>query len=264
MRWKYDSEDSRAFKCCFCCHVRVGTVILGLWHLIVHVFVIGCLIMSSLHPELLRDGMEPGTSMESDGILVVDNKSASGDSFGDFQIKYETPSVYRSPFEKKMRKEDMCLAFALILCTFLIALMLVYGAIKSRPGYLIPFFCLQVFDFCLNCLTVVGYMSYAPNVKLWIVEQGLERYPMMERLINMDEDRLMMLFVILFVLILSIKAYLIDMVWSCYKYLNLRNANRSVVREYTLDPDSEMLLPPKYEEAIKMKQNEPSPPPYTA
>ena len=45
--------------------------------------------------------------------------------------------------------------------------------LQSRPGYLIPFFCLQVFDFCLTCLTVVGYMSYAPNVKLWIIEQGL-------------------------------------------------------------------------------------------
>lgn len=221
--------------------------------------------MGSLHPEMLRSGMEPGTMMESDGIRVVENKS--GPSYGDFQIQYETPSMMHnrpSAFEMKMRKEDMCLAFALVLCTFLVALMLVYGAIKSRPGYLIPFFCLQVFDFCLSCLTVVGYMSYAPNIKLWIVEQGVEKYPGMERLLNMDEDRLMMLFIILFVLALSVKAYLIDMVWSCYKYLQLRNANRSVVREYTLDPDSEMLLPPKYEEAMRMKENEPAPPPYTA
>ena len=34
-----------------------------------------------------------------------------------------------------------------------------------------PFFCLQVFDFCVNCLTVVGYFSYIPNMKAWIAAQ---------------------------------------------------------------------------------------------
>ena len=58
--------------------------------------------MSSLHPELLRNGYEPGAPMEGDGILVVDNKSEPSDSFTDFEIKYETPA--RSSFEKKMRK----------------------------------------------------------------------------------------------------------------------------------------------------------------
>ena len=44
---------------------------------------------------------------------------------------------------------------------------------QNRPGYLLPFFCIQVFDFCLSCLTVVGYFSYAPNIKTWIKDQGL-------------------------------------------------------------------------------------------
>ena len=57
--------------------------------------------MSSLHPELLRNGYEPGAPMEGDGILI-DNKSETSESFTDFEIKYETPA--RSSFEKKMRK----------------------------------------------------------------------------------------------------------------------------------------------------------------
>ena len=61
--------------------------------------------MGTLHPEMLRSGMEPGTMMESDGIRVVENNS--GPSYGDFQIQYETPSMMHnrpSAFEMKMRK----------------------------------------------------------------------------------------------------------------------------------------------------------------
>jgi len=34
-----------------------------------------------------------------------------------------------------------------------------------------PFFCVQVFDFCMSCLTAVGYFSYLPNIKKWISAQ---------------------------------------------------------------------------------------------
>jgi lysosomal-associated transmembrane protein len=27
---------------------------------------------------------------------------------------------------------------------------LIYGAVKGRPFYLLPYFCLKVFDFCLS------------------------------------------------------------------------------------------------------------------
>ena len=46
---------------------------------------------------------------------------------------------------------------------------------QSRPGYMVPFFCLHVFLFCLSCLTLVSYFSYAPhfNIKMWIRDSGL-------------------------------------------------------------------------------------------
>ena len=34
-------------------------------------------------------------------------------------------------------------------CTFAMTLLLLYGAVKGKPSYLMPFFCLQVFDFCV-------------------------------------------------------------------------------------------------------------------
>lgn len=264
MRGKYDSEDSRAFKCCFCVPVRVGTILLGLWHVMIHLTVLGCLVVASLHPELLRDSVQPGSSMNTDGIIVYESNNADSEKKDDQEviIQYETPSI-NSP--EKIRKENLCMFFALVMCTFLVAVMLVYGAIKSRPSCLMPFFCLQVFDFCLTCLWVVGYMTYAPDIKVWIVQQGMADWPGMKHFLQMDDQWLMLLGVIVLILILTVKAYLIQMVWSCYKYLQLRNANRSVVREYTVDPDSEMLLPPKYEEAIKVQAaTGPPPPPYTA
>jgi lysosomal-associated transmembrane protein len=153
--------------------------------------------------------------------------------------------------------------------------MLVYGAIKCRPGYLMPFFCLQVFDFCVSCLTVVGYFSYIPDIKRWIAAQ--EYLPWKEALLAVDNDWLMLMAVMFFVLVLTLKAYFIGIVWSCYKYLSTyeRTITRGVLRTYSGEQtgeDTEMLLPPKYEDVIAMPleeepepvQEQPPPPPYSA
>ena len=36
------------------------------------------------------------------------------------------------------------------------------------------------------------------------------------------------------------QAYLLGMVWSCYKYLQFNILRHSQVREYTVDPDTEV------------------------
>ncbi|WAR24208.1 hypothetical protein MAR_037877 [Mya arenaria] len=71
-----------------------------------------------------------------------------------------------------------CLLFALLFSLFIISLMMVYGAIRNRPCYLLPFFFYQL--------------------------------------------------------------YLINMVWLCYRYLQLRIINGRAVHEYTTEPDSEL------------------------
>jgi hypothetical protein len=50
-------------------------------------------VSTSLHPELLRDSVQPGSSMNTDGIVVYETESA--DLKKDDQeviIQYETPS----------------------------------------------------------------------------------------------------------------------------------------------------------------------------
>jgi lysosomal-associated transmembrane protein len=36
---------------------------------------------------------------------------------------------------------------------------------QRQPSYLLPFFCLQIFDFCVNLLGAVGAVSYIPQLK---------------------------------------------------------------------------------------------------
>lgn len=239
MRLKYGSEDPKKYKCCFCVHVRVGTVILGIWHLIVHILLLALLIASTFHPRFLQDSFQLDTDY-----------SKNNENQHDAQ-RFDSTLAFR--------QKNLLVTFVLVVCTFFISLMMVYGAIRSRPGYLMPFFCLQVFDFCITCFTVVGYINYAPDIKLWIVEQKMSNFPGMDKLLQLNDQWLMLVFVTIFVLLLSVKAYLISMVWATYKFLQLMNASRSSVQ-----PDNEMLLPPKYEEALKMSYNEPAPPPYLA
>lgn len=239
MRLKFDSGDQSSFRCCFCCHVRTGTLFLGLFHLVVHLFVIAALVFASIHPEVLQQ-QAPKCPGDNDGIIVeFDNGSG---------YRFETEST---AFQRKMTRGDLEAPIVICLCLISVTLFLLYGLIKNRPGYLLPFFCIQVFDFCLSCLTVVGYFSYAPNIKTWIKDQGLNCFPGMEHIMKVDGQWLMLFGLLVMVLFLSLKAYLIGMVWACYRYLQMKVQNNAEIREYHVDPDTEMLLPPKYEDAIK-------------
>jgi len=111
---------------------------------------------------------------------------------------------------------------------------------------------------------VVSSFTFASDANIhgrlrhWKVEE----FPGLKHLHTVDRDFLMLLTVALLFLVLAVKAYLMGMVWSCYRYIQLHVASRSQVREYSVDPDSEMLLPPKYEDAIKMPMHVALPPAY--
>ncbi|XP_048759995.1 lysosomal-associated transmembrane protein 4A-like [Ostrea edulis] len=246
MRTKGQSGIPDMYKCCFCCHVKTGTLFYGLFQLICHLFLIGVLIFASIHPEILQKHANQCTDIEIDTTMKNNDIETQEEIF----------------IRRKMNREDFDLAFIICLCMLTIVLFLLYGVLRNRPGYILPFFCLQVFDFCLSCLTVVGYLSYSPNIKIWLRTQGLSCVPGLKHLMDMDSQWLMLLCLLGFILFLSVKAYLIGMVWSCYNFLKARTVNGNQIREYTVDPDSQVLLPPKYEEA--MRQGEGMPPAYTA
>ncbi|VEL21660.1 unnamed protein product [Protopolystoma xenopodis] len=44
---------------------------------------------------------------------------------------------------------------------------LLHGAATRQPTLLLPFFCLQVFDFIVAILSIVGLMSSKPDICIW-------------------------------------------------------------------------------------------------
>jgi lysosomal-associated transmembrane protein len=105
--------------------------------------------------------------------------------------------------------------FALCLSTFSLAFccFLVHGAIARQPTHLLPFFFLQVFDFIISLLTVVGYMSSTSDIRLWLHTKNGSMY--------VNSTSLTFLLLSISCMVLAFKAYCLGMVWDCYKYLML-------------------------------------------
>lgn len=251
MRFKLEQQENQnAYRCCLCCHVRTGTILLGLWHLAMHMIVLSVFAVMMIHPDVLMKPNQTELANEEFGSNYLKNYEPS-DSDNNLMV------IHR----RRWSSEDKYVGLFITLCSLFITTLLIFGSIKGQPGYLMPFFCLQVFDFCLACLSVVCYFSYMPNIKQWIEVQN--NLPYKEELLSYDEQWLTLLVFAFFVFVLSLKAYFIGVVWSCYKFLTRRCANETISRYMETGPDTEVLLPPKYEDAIKYPHEYP-PPPYSA
>jgi len=151
----------------------------------------------------------------------------------------------------------LSVTFIITFCTFLVTCMLLCGALKHRAGYLLPFFCLQLFDFVLSCLTAINWFTAYPDGddSHWlnsITEQyGGDGY-------NIDKQWMVLTGIIAFLLVMTIKAYFIAVVWACYKYIVSKENE-----QFNQTEDTEALLtPPAYSTVVKVPPNMPTPPPY--
>ena len=176
-------------------------------------------------------------------------------------------------YESLLFLEDRSVIFLITLFSSAIVLMLIYGVMKNKPSYLMPYFSIKIFQVLMSCLTTLGFYSCLPNVRVWI--QNHTYFPYKNTLLVLDNHTLE-LFAFSFLLsTILIKLYTCIIVWYCYRYMLTMQAYRnggvggSHCRSTTLEGstginfddnnfnsefkiDDETLInkPPKYEDVV--------------
>uniref|UniRef100_A0A3P8ST14 Lysosomal-associated transmembrane protein 4B n=2 Tax=Amphiprion TaxID=80969 RepID=A0A3P8ST14_AMPPE len=196
-------------SCCLCCHVRTGTIILGIWYMLINAVVL-LILLSALNDPV--------------------------------QYRYHLTSSELGTDIDVMDDANICIATAISLLMILICGMATYGAYKQHAAWIIPFFCYQIFDFALNTLVAISVVVY-PNTVQDYLQQLPGTFPYKEDIMSTNNMCLVFAVLLFIGCILSFKAYLIGCVWNCYRYVSGRGTTEVLVYVTTNDTTLSELIP---------------------
>ncbi|VDL93783.1 unnamed protein product [Schistocephalus solidus] len=304
-------RDSQ-FRCCFYLHVRTGTVILGILHILLQLIVVSTLLVAALKQDMVAlntpstpfpcpqrkppsdilymmmhivpgftifhkshsDSTARFRDVKTDGDSLLDpsglKSSPSGLSSFLNLVETETPpsaltgqsktvaatqaddassktvaaavaavegdALKNEPLNQASAEEQdsnsrRCLerhsnpyfSLCLALLSLAFGYLLVHGVISRQPAHLLPFFCLQVFDFVVALICMLGYMSSASNIGHWLRDKINNNPHFKDHPVTMHPTSIALIMISTSCLILAFKAYCIGMVWDCHRYLLLSN-----------------------------------------
>ncbi|XP_062545090.1 lysosomal-associated transmembrane protein 4B isoform X3 [Armigeres subalbatus] len=259
------SMRNKEWTCCFGLHVRTVTIIIGVWHLCLNLLALGIIsvIIRTNNYHLLMDDMNDDGDSDTEQIAPILPTPLS---------KVDRPYAYIERFQQTgLHSNDVDMSGLVFLCMIAVTLMLIYGAVKGKPSHLLPFFCLQIFDFAIATLTAANHLCYIKSIHMWITESQ-NRLPWKEELAKLNPQTLSVLVLIGFILFIFLKAYAIGIVWRCYKYLTFRQHNLRSMLPYIIpdtpeaanvrqERDNNYLLP-DYDEAVAQNLKLAPPPSY--
>jgi lysosomal-associated transmembrane protein len=228
---------------------------IGVWHLFLNVLAIGILAVIIRNPNMVQE-------LDNDSSEITNDQDAP--ALPTPLSKVEQSYPYR---DHNLNYHNVDMGGLVCMCMIAITLMMIYGAVKGKPSHLLPFFCLQLFDFAITTLTAAGYLCYLRSFHRLVAES--HRLPWREELLKLSPQTLSIFGLIAFVLIVLLKAYAIGIIWRCYKYLTMRQHNLRTMLPYII-PDVTHLrqerdyssLLPDYDEAIAQSLKQPPPPSY--
>lgn len=168
---------------------------------------------------------------------------------------------YYNAFTLRRTGVDHMLGVMIACLSFLFTVMLVYGAAMRRAVYMLPFFCMQVFDLSLYVLASAAVLSFAPQIK-----HMLEMNPQFQKSVaqmNPSQFQLFLLTICFFILLLKI--YLMYVVWDCFKYCrelatqairceqaNAEAGGNHAVLIFPGEKGNAMAILPSYEDTVKV------------
>lgn len=207
LRIKLEPDRREDWTCFFCCHVRTATIVFGVWHVMLQIMALTALVVVINHPEL-----------HEDVVPVKPTSAVYGTDVDNMETPLPTPLSTTNNYAQESH-----VSTEISFITFVSALAMIYGATKGKQLYILPFFCLKVFDFCITCIFVLTYLCSLPSSRY------LERKGQPEAVSRLLHDynpaTVGTIFLLFYLLVLTVKAYILSIIWRCYRFLSLRRAS---------------------------------------
>ncbi|KAG5447091.1 phosphatidylinositol 3-kinase [Clonorchis sinensis] len=228
------------YRCCSCFHVRTGTFLLAVLQIVIHFVVITILTAALGRAAHFREDVEYvalSISVMSfiqwerfvgtpERLGVVPKEPSTPDRTQHLPLENRAteamPSATKRPYVRTgkffINAGEEYVAIAVTLLSLLFSIMMLVGTIYAKPYYLLPYCCVQFVDLFVTCLSVVGYYTYLPESSTWARSQLV----------------LSLVVILAGILLLAVKAYMLAMVWLCYKFLLRFTTGREPVSGFSL------------------------------